>query len=257
MLWVRVQKCYCQNRLFLLYMSGASDSKAQWPGLTPQVRSGVTWWMFTRVGGGFCCLSAGTSHVHCCCCSIIQSCLTLCDPLDCSTPGLPVPHHLLKFAQVHVHCICDAIQPSHPLSPSSPSAFNFSQHQGLFQWVTHLHQRTKILELQLSISPSNEYSGLIYLDWFDPLAVQGTSRNLLQHHGLKASILWCSAFFRVQLSQPYVTTGKTVALPVLTYKHLKWPLCMADQALVCIVTGFQEEKSQENKEEVLSPLQVV
>ena len=80
---------------------------------------------------------------------VTQSCLTLCDPMDCSTPGLPVPYHLLKFVQVHVHYIGDAIQPSHPLTPSSPSAFNLSQHQGLFQWVSCSHQMMKILELQV------------------------------------------------------------------------------------------------------------
>ena len=69
----------------------------------------------------------------CCCCSVAQSCLTLCDPMDCSTPGLPVPHHLPEFAQVNIPCISDAVQPSHPLMPSSPSALNLSQHQGLFQ----------------------------------------------------------------------------------------------------------------------------
>ena len=73
----------------------------------------------------------------------------LCDHTDCSTPGLPVPHHLLEFAQVHVHYIGDAVQPSHPLMPSSPSALNLSQHQGLFQWVICSHQMTKILECQL------------------------------------------------------------------------------------------------------------
>ena len=73
----------------------------------------------------------------------------LCDPLDCSTPGLPVPHHLQKFAQVHVHCISDTIQSSHPLIPSSPSALNLSQHQEFSQSVDCLHQVTKILELQL------------------------------------------------------------------------------------------------------------
>ena len=81
---------------------------------------------------------------------VVQSCSpTLCNPMDCSTPGLPVPHSLPKFAQVHVHCISDAVQLSHPLTPSSPSAGNVSQHQGLFQWVICLHQMTKILELQL------------------------------------------------------------------------------------------------------------
>ena len=84
----------------------------------------------------------------CCCCSVAPSCLTLCDPMDCSTPGLPVPHQLPEFAQVQVHCISDAIQPSHLLKPFSPSALNLSQHQGLFQQVSCSHQVTKILERQ-------------------------------------------------------------------------------------------------------------
>ena len=108
----------------------------------------------------------------CCCgCSVVQSCPALCDPTDSSTPGLSVPHHLLKFAQVHGHCISDSILPSHPLMPSSPSSLNLSQHQGLFQWVSCLPQRTKIRNS--SISPSNEYSGLISLkiDFFDLFAV--------------------------------------------------------------------------------------
>ena len=85
----------------------------------------------------------------CCGCSVAQSCLTLCNLLDCGTLGLSVPHHLPKFAQVQVHCINDAIQPSHLLMSSSPSAFNLSQLQGLFQWVSCPHQITKILEFQL------------------------------------------------------------------------------------------------------------
>ena len=83
-----------------------------------------------------------------CCCSVALLSPTLCNPIDCNTPGLPVPHHLLEFAQVHVHCIGDAVQLSHPLMPSSPSALNLSYHQGLFQRVVCLHQMTKILELQ-------------------------------------------------------------------------------------------------------------
>ena len=75
-------------------------------------------------------------HQSHCCCSVTQSCMALCDPMDCSTPALPVPHHLPKFAQVHVHCFGDAIQPCHPLMPSSPPALNLSQHQGLFQWAS-------------------------------------------------------------------------------------------------------------------------
>ena len=80
---------------------------------------------------------------------VFQLCPTLCDPMDSNMPGLPVPHHLLEFSQVHVHCISDAVQPSHPLKPSSSPALNLSQHQGLFQWVVCLHQMTKIPELQL------------------------------------------------------------------------------------------------------------
>ena len=138
--------------------------------------------------------------------------------MDCSIPGLPVPHHLLEFAQVHVHCNGDAIQPSHPLMPSS-TALNLSQHQGVFQWVSCSHQVTKILELQLQHHYFQWESGLISFktDWFDLLAVRGTLKSLLQHHSLKASILWCSAFFIVQLSQPYVATGKTIALTIRTF----------------------------------------
>ena len=83
------------------------------------------------------------------CCSITQSCPTLCDPMDCSMPGSPVLHYLLEFAQTHVHGVSDAIQPSHPLPSPSPSAFNLSQHQGLFKWVRSLHQVAKVLEFQL------------------------------------------------------------------------------------------------------------
>ena len=129
--------------------------------------------------------------------SVTQSCLTLCDTMDCSTPGFPVHHQLLELAQTHVHRVSDAIQPSHPLLSASPPAFNLSQHQGLFQGVSSSHQVAKVLELQHQ--SSNEYSGLISfnIDWFDLLAVQGTLKSLLQHHSSKASILWHSAFFIV------------------------------------------------------------
>ena len=122
--------------------------------------------------------------------SVAQSCPTLCDPMDCSTTGLPVHHQLLEPIQTHVHWVGDAIQPSHPLS-SSPLAFNLSQHQGLFKWVSSLE-----LQICFSISPSNEHSGLISfrMDWLNLLAVQGTLKSLLQHHSSKASVLWCSAF---------------------------------------------------------------
>ena len=84
-----------------------------------------------------------------CCCSVAKSCPTLCDPMDGSTPGLPVFHHLLEFTQTYVHWVSDAIQPSHSLLPASPPALNLSRHQGLFQWVGSLHQVAKVLELQL------------------------------------------------------------------------------------------------------------
>ena len=136
-----------------------------------------------------------------------------------STPGLPVHHQLPKFSQTHVHQIGDAIQPSHPLSSLSPPALNPSQHQGLFQRVNSSHELAKILEFQLSISPSNEHPGLISfrMDWLGLLEVQGTLKSLLQHHSSKASILRHSAFFTVQLSHPYMTTGKTIALTRWTF----------------------------------------
>ena len=144
--------------------------------------------------------------------------------MDCSMPGFPVLHHLLKFAEIHAHRVSDAIQSSHPLLSPSP-VFNLSQHQGLFQWVSWMakvgwsHQVAKILELQLHISPSNEYSGLISfrIDWFDLLAVHRTLKSLLQHQNLKASILRHSAFFMVQISHPYMTAGKTIALTRWTF----------------------------------------
>ena len=114
----------------------------------------------------------------------------LCDPMNCSTPGLPVHHQLLEFTQTHVHQVGDAIQPSHPLlSPFIPAP-NPSQHQSLFQWVNSSHEVAKILEFQLSIIPSKEHPGLISfrMDWLDLLGVQGTLKSLLQHHSSKASI---------------------------------------------------------------------
>ena len=136
-----------------------------------------------------------------------------------STPGLPVHHKLPQFTQTHVHRVGDAIQPSHLLSSPSPPAFNLSQHQGLFQGVSSSHQVAKYWSFSFSISPSNEYSGLISsrMDWLDLLAVQGTLKSLLQHHRAKASILQRSAFFTVQLSHPYMTTGKPTTLTRQTF----------------------------------------
>ena len=138
--------------------------------------------------------------------------------MDCSMPGLP-DHQLLEFTQTRVHWVGDAIQVSHPLLSPSPPAFNLSQHQGLFKWVSSLHQMAKYWSFSFSISPSNEYSGLISfrMDWLDLLVVQGTLKSLLQHHSSKASILQRSAIFTVQLSHPYMTTGKTIALTRWTF----------------------------------------
>ena len=129
------------------------------------------------------------------------------------------PHHLLEFAQVHVHCTSDAIQPFHTLMPSSTSALNIFQNQGLFQWVGCSHCVTKISELQLQHQSFQWVSKVDFLkiDWLDFLAVQGTLKSLLQHHSLKASILWPSAFFTIQFSQLYMTTGKIIALTTQTF----------------------------------------
>ena len=150
--------------------------------------------------------------------SVTQSCLTLCNPMDCSMTGFLVHHQLPKLTETHVHWIDNTIQPSHPLfSPSLP-AFNLSQHQGLF-WVSSSHDMAKVLEFHFTISPSNDYSGLIsfMIDWFDFLAVQRTPQSLLQYHSSKASILLQSAFSVVQLLQPYITTRKTMALSRCTF----------------------------------------
>ena len=131
--------------------------------------------------------------------------------MDCSTPGFPVHHQLLELAQTHVHRVGDATQPSHPLPlllllPSVfPSIRVFSNESVLrIRWPEYW-------SFSLSISPSNEHPGLFYfrMDWLDLLKAQGTLKSLLQHHSSKASILWLSAFFMVQLSHPYMTTGKT------------------------------------------------
>ena len=134
--------------------------------------------------------------------SAIQSCLTLGELIDCSTPGFPfLTFTISQFAQTHVHWVSDGIQPSHPLLSPSPPAFILPQDQGLFQWVLRIRW-PKYWSFSFSISPANEYSGLISFrtDCFDFLAVQATLKSLLQYHSSKASILQCSAFFIVQLS---------------------------------------------------------
>ena len=143
----------------------------------------------------------------------------LCDAMDCSMPGFPVHHQLLKPTQTHVHWVGDTIQPSHFLGPLLLPPLIFPN-IGVFSNESVFHIRwPKDWSFSFSISPSNDYSGLISfkIDWLDLLAVQGTLKSLLQYHSSKASILWCSAFFIVQLSHPYMTIGKTIALTSQTF----------------------------------------
>ena len=146
--------------------------------------------------------------------SVIQSCLTLCDPMNWSTPGLPVHHQPPESTQTHVHRVNDAIQPSYPLSSPSPPALSLSQHQHFSNESALCIRWPKYWSFSFNISPSNEHPGLIIfrMDWLDHLAVQGTLKSLFQHHSSKALILRHSAFFIIQLSHPYMTTGKTIAL---------------------------------------------
>ena len=145
--------------------------------------------------------------------SVVSDC---CDPMDCSTPGLPILHQLPELAQTHIY---------HSVIPSNirilccpllllPSIFPSIR---VFSSKSDLHIRwPKDWSFSFSISPSNEHPGLISfrMDWLDLLAVQGTLKSLLQHNSSKASVLQCSAFFMVQLSHPYKTTGKTIALTI-------------------------------------------
>ena len=130
--------------------------------------------------------------------------------MDYSMPGFTVHLQLPVLTQTHVHWVVMASN-NHPLLSLSSPALNLSQHQGLFKWVNSLHQVAEVWSLCFSLSPSNEYSGLISfrMDCLDLCAVQGTLKSLLQHHSSKASILRSSAFFIVQISHPYMTTGKT------------------------------------------------
>ena len=158
------------------------------------------------------------NHCHtpvrcvCCCCSVTQSCLTLCNPMDCSTPGFSVlftiSWSLLKFMSI------ESMMPSNHLILCRPLLLLPSIFPSIrvFSNESALHIRwPKYWSFSFSLSPSNEYSGLTFfrINWFDLFAVQGTLRSLLQQHSSKASILWCSAFFMVQLSHPYMATGKT------------------------------------------------
>ena len=150
--------CSGSTQNWQLYRFKWSLNALNWPEHTLLLHKPALW--------GFC---------HCCFCSVAQLCPTLCDPMDCSLPGFPVLHYLLEFAQVHVHWVSDAIQPSHPLLPPS-FAFHFPQHHSLFQWFISSHQVAKVLELQLQhqFFGRNWYSGLISIsiDWFDFLKAQ-------------------------------------------------------------------------------------
>ena len=153
-----------------------------------------------------------------CCCSVAKllSCVWLCDPVGCCTPGFLVLHCLWEFVQIHVHWVGDVFyhlifcRPLLLLPSIFPNIRVFSNESALcIRWP-------KYWNFNFSISPSNEYSVLISfrIDWLDLLAVHGTFKNLLQHHNLKASVLWRSAFFMVQFSYPYMTTGKTIPLTI-------------------------------------------
>ena len=141
--------------------------------------------------------------------------------MNCSKPDLPVHHQLPEFTQTHIHWVGDAIQPSYPLSsplfltPIPPSIRVFSDESTL------LMRWPKYWSFSFSSIPSKGIPGLISfrMDWLDLLAVQGTSKSFLQHHSSKASIIWCSAFFTVQFSHPYMTTGKTIALTIPGKSH--------------------------------------
>ena len=143
--------------------------------------------------------------------SVAQSCLTLCNSMDCSTPDLPVHHELPELTQTHVHWVGDGIQLSHPLSSRFPPTFNLPQHQGLFKWISSSHQVAKVVEFQLQHQSFQWILGLISfrMDWLDHLAIQGALKSLLQHHSSKASFLQHSAFFMIQRSHLYKTTEKT------------------------------------------------
>ena len=157
---------------------------------------------------------SGYTASCCCYCPVAQSCPTLCDPMGCTSPGFPVLHHLLDLAQTHVHCVGDAIPPSHPLLSPYPPAFYFHSIRVFSNESALCIRWPKDWSFSFSVSPSNEHYGLISfrIDWLDLFAVQGTLKSLLQHCSSKTSILRCSAFFMVQLLHPYKTTGKTTAL---------------------------------------------
>ena len=160
----------------------------------------------------------------CCCCSVIQSCLTLCIPMDSSMPGFPVHHQLPELAQTHVHRVSDALQPSHPLSSPSPPAFSLSQHQDLFQWVSSLHQMAKVLELQLQhqsfqwkFKTDFLYNWLVWSP-YGPRDSQESSPTP-QFKSISSSLL------RILYGPAHMTTWKTIALIILCVHAKSLQLC--------------------------------
>ena len=143
----------------------------------------------------------------CCCCSVTQSCPSLCDPMDCSTPGFPVLHHLPELAQTHMHWVGDAVQPSYLLLSPSPPVFNLPQHQGFFKWVSSSHQVAKVLEFWFQQQSFKQYSGLTFfrMDHWISLPFKGLSRvfsnTIVQKHQLFGAqpFLWSNSHIHTWL----------------------------------------------------------
>ena len=169
--------------------------------------------------------------------SVAQSCLSLCNPMDCSTPGFPILHTFLELAQTHVPWAGDSIQLSCPLPSPSPLASIFLSIRVFSNESASCIRWPKYWSFSFSISPSNDYSGWISfrIDLFDLLAGQGTFKSLLQHHSC-SSVLWWSVFFMVQLSLLYKTTGKTIALTRQTFVGIVMSLLFS--VLSRFVMGF-------------------
>ena len=155
--------------------------------------------------------------------------------MDCSTPGFPVHQQFPELAQTRVHQVGDAIQPSHPLPPLLLLPAIFPSIRAFSNESVHHIRWPKYWSFSFSISPSNEYSGLISfrIDWFDLLAVQGTLKSLLQHHSSKASVLWHSAFLMVQLSHPYMTPGIVMSISLGRWKIERWMMVTGAQRCEC------------------------
>ena len=182
--------------------------------------------------------------------SVAQLCPTLCNPMDCSMPGFSVHHQLPELSQTHGHRVGDAIQPCHLYCPLLLQPSSFPSIRVFYNESVLCIRWPKFWSFSFSISPSNEYSGPISfrMDWLDLLAVQGTLKNLL-HHSSKASILRRSAFFMVQLSHSYMTTGKTIALPRWTFvgKVMSLLFNMLSMLVMAAVTIYSDFGAQENK----------